>query len=186
MRLPIINKFDRPLTVFMEPICDQFEIPPGGKAIVRIDDGYLHSIEFADAWVTVFDDSTRACVEVVCEHDMRVDDAITLASTWLHNLGAITDAKLINRVVEELEPTVGYLHARKQVFISFHDGFKSAPHPVTTNEKPNDVNLAACYQAGAAAARLNKTARRSFSFPGFGKGPLDTGVVRSAFSRALD
>lgn len=184
MRLPIKNNFDRPLTVFMEPMCNQFEIPPGGEAIVRIEDGFLGPIEFEDAWVTIYDTSCCASVEIVSDQDRKFDGALRLASTWLFNLGAITEGKLIDDVVEELEPISGYLDARKQVFISFYDGFKSLKRRNSSNGSPPDANLAACRQAGVVAARLNEAARLSFSFPGFGIGPLDTDLVKSAFASA--
>jgi len=56
MRLPIRNKSARKLTVFMEPLCDQYEVPAGGEAIIRLEDGPAHSIDVDGDWVTIWDE----------------------------------------------------------------------------------------------------------------------------------
>lgn len=181
MRLPVRNLSDRPLTVFIEPVCDEFEVPVGGEAIVRLANGFPHSIDVDDAWVTIWDEEGDASVEVISSSDKRVDQALMLARVWLHRLGAVEEALLCDAAVERLEPSVGYLAARKQVFGAFHDGFSnegSAP--------PADADLTACYLAGVTASRLNEAARKSGAFPELGSAPFDTDTARSAFSRALD
>lgn len=186
MRLPIRNQYDRPLTIFIEPICDAFEIPVGGEAILRLEDGLPHSIEVSDAWVTIYDEGCSATVEVVSKEDKRIDDALRLAGTWLHRFGAKNEAKLIDRVVEDLEPVAGYFTARKQVFAAFHDGLANEEQQVSVNNEPRDETLAACYRAGVQAARLNRAARENRSFPELSAAaPLDTETVRGAFARAL-
>lgn len=186
MRLPIRNKSSRPLTLFLEMICDEREIPPGGMAIVRIADGALDSIDVHDGQVTIWDDSCEATIEVVSESDMRVDDAIMLARCWLNGFGASDEAQLIGETVDVLEPVVGYFKARRQIFAAFHDGFASEEGNMPVSEEPEDARLAACYRAGVIAARHNDTARRKRSYPHLNaSAPLDTDTVRSAFARAL-
>ena len=177
MRLPIRNKSSRPLTLFLEMICDEREIPPGGMAIVRIADGALDSIDVHDGQVTIWDDSCEATIEVVSESDMRVDDAIMLARCWLNGFGARDEAQLIGETVDVLEPVVGYFKARRQIFAAFHDGFASEEGnmPVTCADRPS-----------AASPPLRGTARRKRSYPHLNaSAPLDTDTVRSAFARAL-
>lgn len=180
MRLPIRNKGDRPLTVFIELQCDQFEVPVGGEAIIRLAKGHPHSIDIDDAWVTIWDEGGNASVEVISSDDKRVDDALMLVRIWLHRLGAYDEALLIDDAVERLELSVGYFSARDQVFRSFHNGFSNGE---STSCDPSA--LTACYLAGATAARLNEAARKARSFPELGCGPFDTDTARSAFSRVL-
>lgn len=186
MRLPIRNTYDRPLNIFMEPMCDQFEVPVDGMAIVRIEDGMLSLIDVNDAWVTIYDESCEAIVEIVSKEDQRVDDALRLAGTWLHRMGARREADLLDKAVEVLEPLAGYFQARRQVFAAFHDGLANEEQPGSTRSVPRDEIPATCYRAGVQAARLNMTARKNRSFPELkAPAPLDTDVVRSAFARAL-
>lgn len=180
MRIPIRNKGDRPLTIFVELQCDQFEVPVGGEAIVRLADGQPHSIDVDDAWVTIWDESGDASVEVISNSDKRIDDALMLARVWLHGLGAGAEALLIDDTVARLETSIGYFAARDRVFRAFHAGFSGADRPSQENE-----TLAACRAAGATAARLNDAARKARSFPELGAAPFETDTVRSAFSRAL-
>ncbi len=46
MKLPIRNRTALPLTLFIEPYCDQHEIPPNAEAIVILADSYPHSMDF--------------------------------------------------------------------------------------------------------------------------------------------
>lgn len=186
MRLPIRNKSEKPLTVFIEPWCDEFEVPVGGEAIVRLQDGAPHSIEVDDAWVTIWDEGTDATVEVISAEDKRVDDALRLAQSWLHRFGAEVEAELVGQTVERLEPKTGYLTARLQIFRAFHDGFASVEQGRGAAGGPPNSDLAACYRAGVIAAQLNQRARENHSFPEIdAAAPLDTDTARSAFVRAL-
>lgn len=45
MKLPIRNYTPDELTLFIEPQCDEHEIPPGGEAIVLLQDDRPHSID---------------------------------------------------------------------------------------------------------------------------------------------
>ena len=66
MRLPIRNYLAEPLLVFMEPYCDEHEVPPGGEAIITLEDGCPHSIDVhPGSWVSVWDEGRkRGTVEV--------------------------------------------------------------------------------------------------------------------------
>ena len=180
MRVPIRNRGDGPLTVFVEVQCDQFEVPVGGEAIVRLQDGRPHSIDVEDGWVTIWDEGCNASVEVITSGDKRIDDALMLVGVWLRRLGADSEAQLVDGAVERFELRVGYFAARDRVFRAFHEGFS---HEESTSS--DDTTLAACYRAGATAARLNGVARKARSFPELGSAPFDTETARSAFDRAL-
>ncbi|MGE4307156.1 MAG: hypothetical protein AB7E24_24360 [Novosphingobium sp.] len=72
MRLPIRNYLATPLTIFIEPVCDQYEVPPGGEAAVILDDGHLHSIDVhPDNWVSIWNEGENwAQVEIFDEHQL--------------------------------------------------------------------------------------------------------------------
>ena len=57
MKLPIRNYTASPLTLFIEPYCDEHSIPPGGEAIVTLDDGEPHSLDFhPDNWMSLWNE----------------------------------------------------------------------------------------------------------------------------------
>lgn len=57
MKLPIRNYFPTPLTIFIEPYCDEFEIVPGGKAKITLEDGPPHSIDIhPDNWISIWNE----------------------------------------------------------------------------------------------------------------------------------
>jgi hypothetical protein len=65
MRLPIRNYTASPITLFIEPQCDQHEIPPGGEAIVTLEDGRPHSIDlYPEQWISLWDEGTNPLAEV--------------------------------------------------------------------------------------------------------------------------
>jgi hypothetical protein len=65
MKLPIRNYRPEPLTLFIEPWCDQYQIPPGGEAIVTLEDGRPHSIDFHPGnWVSLSDEGSDAMAKV--------------------------------------------------------------------------------------------------------------------------
>jgi hypothetical protein len=69
MRLPIRNKTSAPLVLFMEPLCFQYEIPPGGEAIVNLEDGKPHSIDVHDDhWLSLWDEGLNGTVEIFSSH----------------------------------------------------------------------------------------------------------------------
>lgn len=180
MRIPIRNKSNRPLTVFIEVQCEQVEVPVGGEAIVRLEDGRPHSIDIDDAWVTIWDEGSNASIEVISSSDQRVDEALSLVRVWLHRLGADDEARLIDAAIERFELAIGYFAARDRVFRAFHEGFSHQ-----TSTLSDDPALEACYRAGITAAHLNEAARKARSFPELGSAPFDTDTARLAFGRAL-
>jgi len=70
MRLPIRNYLSTPLTIFIEPLCDQYEVPAGGEAVVILGDGHPHSIDIhPENWVSVWNEGPEwATVEIFDEH----------------------------------------------------------------------------------------------------------------------
>lgn len=180
MRIPIRNKGDRLLTIFVELQCDEFEVPVGGEAIIRLADGHPHSIDIDDAWVTIWDEGGDASVEIISGSDKRIDEALMLVRVWLHRLGAETEARLIDETVDRLELSVGYFLARDHVFRAFHAGFSGGGILEKEDEK-----LRACWSAGATAAQLNDAARSARSFPELNAAPFDTDTARTAFKRAM-
>lgn len=67
MKVPIRNYLGEPLTLFLEPWCDEFEIPPGGEAIITLEDGRAYSIDvYPEQWVSFWDEgsSPPAAVEI--------------------------------------------------------------------------------------------------------------------------
>jgi hypothetical protein len=70
LRLPIRNYLATPLTIFIEPVCDQYEVPPQGEAVVILEDGLPHSIDIhPDNWVSVWNEGSEwAKVEIFDQH----------------------------------------------------------------------------------------------------------------------
>ena len=65
MKLPIRNCTSNPITLFIEPQCDQHEIPSGGEAIVTLEDGRPHSIDLhSEQWVSLWDEGSNPLAEV--------------------------------------------------------------------------------------------------------------------------
>jgi hypothetical protein len=189
MRLPIRNKGERPLTVFIEPLCDEYEVPVGGEAIIYLEDGLPHSIDVHEAWVTIFDEGADGNVEVISEKQQSIVEALGLARGWLYNLGARDVAAQIDNSIGSLEKSEGYLRAHAEVFEAFYKGFKIQDSQTSPNADQlpawtGNGLLSGPYGAGAAAARLNFAQRSLAAFPGLGVGPFDTDTVRTAFDRA--
>jgi hypothetical protein len=74
MRLPIRNYLETSLTIFIEPICDQYEVPPGGEAVVTLDDGHPHSIDVhPDNWVSIWNEGDSwPIAEIFDKHQFSV------------------------------------------------------------------------------------------------------------------
>ena len=65
MKLPIRNHSASPITLFIEPRCEEHEIPPGGEAIVTLEAGRPHSIDLhPNQWVSLWDEGTNPLAEV--------------------------------------------------------------------------------------------------------------------------
>lgn len=59
MKLPIRNYTTERLTLFIEPQCDEHEIPSGGEAIVLLQDGRPHSIDVhPGGFIALWDEGT--------------------------------------------------------------------------------------------------------------------------------
>jgi hypothetical protein len=56
VRLPIRNNTGRPLRLFVEVYCDEYEIPAGGEAIVGLEGGPEHSIDLYDDQITIWNE----------------------------------------------------------------------------------------------------------------------------------
>ena len=56
MKLPIRNYTDKPLGLLVEPMCDQYEVPSGGEAVVVLVDGFPHSIDVHEDLVAVWNE----------------------------------------------------------------------------------------------------------------------------------
>ena len=189
MRLPIRNTGKAPLTIFVEPYCDQYEVPIAGEAIVTLEDGAPHSIDLDAEHVTIYVEAGDWKVEVLSESEKSVDNALTLIRVWLYRLDAENAVVLIDDTINRLEKDAGYLGARVQVFEAFHQGFSfsNGQAPLAGETQPEwsgDRILYSSYGAGEIAARLNIAARSKDFGLGKGVGPFDTDTVRSAFVHA--
>ena len=65
MKLPIRNFGSKPLTLFIELQCDEYEVPVNGEAIVTLEDGRSHSMEVRDDLFVIYDEGCNAEVEIV-------------------------------------------------------------------------------------------------------------------------
>src|SRR3546814_1356828 len=62
----IRNYLSSSLTIFIEPICDQFEVPAGGEAVVTLEDGRPRSIDVhPDNWISIRSEERRVGKECV-------------------------------------------------------------------------------------------------------------------------
>jgi hypothetical protein len=65
LKLPVRNYTAGPLTLAVEPFCEEYEIPPGGEAFVTLEDGCPHSIDVhPERWITLWDESACQTAEV--------------------------------------------------------------------------------------------------------------------------
>ncbi|HEY6816059.1 MAG TPA: hypothetical protein VI168_11010 [Croceibacterium sp.] len=191
MRIPIRNKGSVPLTIFIEPVCDHYDVPVGAEAIVRLEDGCPHSIDIFDDHIRVWDEGSDSSVEIVTAEQQSLFHALSLVRVWLPRLGLGESASAVEESVDGLETRAGYLNAHALVFGAFYFGFqtKEAQRNPVDGLLPawaGSASLTRAYDAGGAAAYSNLLARRDASFPGPGLGPLDTETVRTAFSQSLE
>jgi hypothetical protein len=189
MRLPIRNKSDRTLTIFVEVLCHEYEVPAGGEAIVRLDDGLPHSIDIQEAWVTIWDEGVNATVEVITEEENAIIEALGFVRRWLISLDAQSAADEIDNAVDRLEKRDGYLKSHAKVFRAFHQGFRikdAEASPINDALPPwsGHKSLSGSYYAGGAAAYLDSIQRTKAAFPGLGVGPSDTDTARTTLDRA--
>lgn len=74
MRLPIRNYLSTPLTIFIEPMCDRYEVPVGDEATVVLADGHRHSIDIhPENCVSIWNEGPEwVVVEIFNEHQFSI------------------------------------------------------------------------------------------------------------------
>jgi len=193
MKLPIRNRTSRPLTLFIEPYCDEHEIPPDGEAIVTLADGEPHSLDIhPENWVSLWDEGKcPGVVEVVSKEQNAVVDALAFVRGWLRHFGPEGKAAAteIDDAVAHAEDSSGYVGARLATYSAFRDGYRlkqaqaeptGAALPKWSGREP----LAGAYRAGGIAALFNHRVRRQPSLIELGEPPFDTDVARRKFAEA--
>ena len=70
MRLPIRNHGSTIQTIFIEPLCEQYDVPVGGSALVILEDGRPHTIDVhPENWLSIWNESSKdAQVEIFEGH----------------------------------------------------------------------------------------------------------------------
>ena len=191
MKLPIRNRSALPLTLFIEPYCDQHEIPPDGEAIVTLADGYPHSMDFhPENWVSLWDEGgTQAIVEVVTKEQNAVIDALAFARVWLFRYGGRgkAAAKDLDAAVDREERASGYLRSRCAAYKAFRAGFQAKdaqPDEPALPKWTGSETLVDAYRAGVAAAHFNQRTRLDPGLIELGEAPFDTDVARRKFDEA--
>jgi hypothetical protein len=193
MKLPIRNNTSAPLRLFIEPYCDQYEIPPAGEAIVTLDDAGAHSLDFhPENSVTLWDEGENfAVVEIVSKEQNAVINAISFVTGWLFQYGAEGKAarKDLEDAVEREERERGYLRSRFDVYQAFREGFRTKaaedepPSAILPKWTGNDV-LGDAYRAGGVAAYFNYRTRLEPTLVELGMAPFDTDIARQTFNDA--
>ena len=193
MKMPMRNRTSQPLTLFVEPYCDEYEVGPGEEAIVTLEQGAPHSLDFhSENFVTLWDEGLNeaAIVEVVSKDQNLVVDALSFARTWLFHFGTEGEAaaKDINTIVEREEPASGYVGARFAAYKAFRDGYRemqSQPHPDDALPEWNGrAALSGAHQAGCMAAAFNQRVRLTPNLIELGEPPFDTDTARLKFEQA--
>ncbi|MEG3178361.1 hypothetical protein U1872_19125 [Sphingomonas sp. RB3P16] len=67
MKIPIRNCGTKPLTLFIEVLCDTYTIPVEGEAIVTLQDDQPHSIDLYDDQITIWNESAEAAIVEIIE-----------------------------------------------------------------------------------------------------------------------
>jgi hypothetical protein len=193
VKLPIRNYTSAPLTLFVEPYCDQYEIPPQGEAIVMLDDGEAHSLDFhPENWVSLWDEGENcATVEIVSKEQNTVVDALDFARGWLNQYGSEGKkaAAGLNAGIHLEEKTLGYLRARFAGYQAFREGFRTKaleaePESAALPKWNGKDTLADAYRAGGVAAYFNYRTRLEPGLVELGQAPFDTDTARRKFDDA--
>ena len=193
MRLPIRNHTSAPVTLFIEPLCDQYEIPPGGEAIVTLDDGEPHSLDYhPENWVSLWNEgASEAVVEVVSKEQKVVVEALAFSHGWLQHYGRQGEAaaKDLAAAVDREEKATGYLLARFAAYRAFRDGFRAKeaevrPHGAELPAWPGSERLSGAYAAGGTAAYFNRRTRLKPRLIELRQAPFDTDVALALFEEA--
>jgi hypothetical protein len=193
MKLPIRNYTSTSLTLFVEPYCDQYDIPPQGEAIVILDDGEPHSLDFhPENWVTLWNEGQmEAVVEVVSKEQNTVVDALSFTRGWLHQYGpeGLNAVRDLDAAIEREEKAVGYLRARFAAYEALREGFRAKatevqPESATLPQWRGSETLAGAYRAGGVAAYSNYRTRLNPELVELGEAPFDTDTARRKFDEA--
>ena len=193
MKLPIRNRTSTPLTLFIEPHCDQHEISAGGEAIVTLDDGETHSLDIhPENWVSLWNEgASLAVVDVVSKEQNTVVDALAFARMWLYRFGPQGEAAArdMDDAVERLEEAKGYVLAHFAVYKAFRQGYRRKANEIEPDgavlpKWSGSEALAGAYHAGGVAAYFNHRTQRDPSLIELGKPPFDTEVARLKFEAA--
>lgn len=193
MKLPVRNYTSTPLTLFIEPYCDRYEIPPQGEAIVILDDGEGHSLDFhPENWVSLWNEGrSDAVVEIVSKEQKIVVDALGFARTWLHRYGSegVQAAQDLDSAIEREEKRVGYLSARFAAYQAFREGFRRKAAEVEPDSAAlprwrGRAAVAGAYRAGGVAAYCNHRTRLDPGLVELGEAPFDTDTARRKFDEA--
>lgn len=193
MKLPIRNYTSSTLTLFVEPYCDQYEIPPQGEAIVILDDGEAHSLDFhPENWVSLWNEGeSNAVIEIVSKEQNTVVDALRFARAWLHHYGSegLSAARDLDVAIEREEKTIGYLRARFAAYEAFREGFRRKAAQVQPDSPAlpkwsGSETLAGAYRAGGVAAYSNYRTRLDPALIELGEAPFDTDTARRTFDDA--
>jgi hypothetical protein len=193
VKLPIRNYTPTPLTLFIEPHCDEYEIPPEGEAIVILDGGESHSIDFhPENWVSLWNEGgSEAVVEIVSKEQNAVVDALAFARVWLHRYGPEGEAaaKDLGDAIDREEKAVGYLRAHFAAYQAFREGFRTKalerePQSAMLPQWRGSQTLAAAYRAGGVGAYFNYRTRLEPGLVELGEPPFDTETARQQFTDA--
>ena len=193
MKLPIRNYTSTSLTLFVEPYCDEYEIPPQGEAIVILDDGEPYSLDFhPENWVSLWNEGeSDAVVEIISKEENTVVDALGFTRGWLHQYGSegLNAVRDLDASVEHEEKAVGYLRARFAAYQALREGFlaKAAevqPDGAALPQWRGSETLAGAYRAGGVAAYSNYRTRLNPKLVELGEAPFDTDTARRKFDEA--
>jgi hypothetical protein len=193
MKLPIRNHTSQPLTLFIEPYCDQHEIAPGGEAIVFHGDEKAPILDIhPDNWIALWDvGETEAVVEVVSKEQVAVVDTLSFVTGFLFQFGAEgkVAAKDIENAVEREEELSGYVEARFAAYRAFREGYRIKQSQIDTAgaalpQWSGQETLVGAYRAGGVGAVFNRRVRLEPTLIDLGKPPFDTDYARLKFEEA--
>ncbi len=193
MKLPIRNYTSTGLTLSVEPYCDEYEIPPQGEALVILDDGEPHSLDFhPENFVTLWNEGGGdAIVEIVSKEQNTVVEALGFTRSWLHQYGpeGLNAVRDLDAAIEREEKAVGYLRARFAAYQALREGFRTKAaeiQPASADLPPwrGSETLAGAYRAGGLAAYSNYRTRLNPGLVELGEAPFDTDTARRKFDEA--
>jgi hypothetical protein len=193
MKLPVRNHTSTALTLFIEPYCDEYQIPPEGQAIVMLDDGAPHSLDFhPENWVSLWNEGDNyAVVEIISKEQNIVFDALGFVVGWLHQYGpeGAEAAEHMHAAIQREEKTLGYRGARFSSYRAFREGFRAKaaeanPDSPALPQWNGSETLESAYRAGGVAAYFNYRTRLEPELVELGKAPFDTDTARRMFDDA--